>query len=109
MLTQLGCIVTQARSGLDAIRDVSMQGFDMIFMDMQMPEMDGLEATRLIRAGDGPNADTWIIALTANAMHSDQDACREAGMNDFLSKPFNRESLTSVIDRGLTNLSKADG
>jgi CheY-like chemotaxis protein len=70
-------------------------------MDMQMPEIDGLEATRRIRAGNGPNANTWIIALTANAMQSDQEACREAGMDDFLSKPFSREALATVIDRGL--------
>jgi CheY-like chemotaxis protein len=73
-------------------------------MDMQMPEMDGLEATRRIRAGDGPNTNSWIIALTANAMQTDQDACRDAGMNDFLSKPFNREALATVLDRGLGNI-----
>jgi CheY-like chemotaxis protein len=72
-------------------------------MDMQMPEMDGLEATRQIRAQTGPNQSTYIIALTANAMQADKDACRAAGMNDFLSKPFNRESLAQCIAKGLAD------
>jgi CheY-like chemotaxis protein len=70
-------------------------------MDMQMPEMDGVEAARRIRAGAGPNQNTYIIALTANAMQSDKDACTAAGMNDFLFKPFNRESLAQCIRKGL--------
>jgi CheY-like chemotaxis protein len=66
-------------------------------MDMQMPEMDGLEATRRIRSQAGPNAQTPIVALTANAMQSDQEACRAAGMNDFLSKPLNRQRLADCL------------
>ena len=108
LLERLGLTFDLAENGRQALEAATAKTYALILMDMLMPEMDGLEATRLIRAGDGPNADTWIIALTANAMQSDQDACREAGMNDFLSKPFNREALTSVIDRGLTNLSKAN-
>jgi CheY-like chemotaxis protein len=75
-------------------------------MDMQMPEMDGLEATSQIRAQPGPNQATYIIALTANAMQADKDACNAAGMNDFLSKPFNRESLAQCIAKGLAKTEK---
>jgi CheY-like chemotaxis protein len=72
-------------------------------MDMQMPEMDGLEATRQIRLLDGPNARIPIVALTANAMQSDQDACRTAGMDDFLTKPINRDSLTACLARWIAS------
>lgn len=81
--------------------------YALILMDMQMPEMDGLEATRQIRAQAGPNQNAYIIALTANAMQSDKDACHAAGMNDFLSKPFNRESLAQCIAKGLASTMQA--
>jgi CheY-like chemotaxis protein len=99
LLRKLGYTFELAENGLEAIDAAETKVYALILMDMQMPEMDGLEATRRIRAGNGPNANTWIIALTANAMQSDQDACREAGMNDFLSKPFNPKALSKVLDR----------
>jgi CheY-like chemotaxis protein len=64
-----------------------------------MPEMDGLEATRQIRSLDGPNKLTPIVALTANAMQSDHEACRAAGMDDYLTKPINRDDLTACLAR----------
>jgi len=70
-------------------------------MDVQMPVMNGIEATEKIRAGSGPNKPTPIVALTANAMQSDKDACFAAGMNDFLTKPFTKEGFSQVIDRHL--------
>ena len=63
------------------------------------PVLNGFEATRSIRAGSGPNARTPIIALTANAMQSDKDACLDAGMDAFLTKPFNKEGLAECIER----------
>ena len=101
LLGKLGYTFELAENGLEAIDAAETKAYSLILMDMQMPEMDGLEATRRIRAGNGPNASTWIIALTANAMQSDQDACREAGMNDFLSKPFTPKALSDVLGRGL--------
>lgn len=104
LLGRLGHTFDLAENGRKAVEAAEAKAYALILMDMQMPEMDGLEATRRIRAGDGPNASSWIIALTANAMQSDQDACRDAGMNDFLSKPFNREALATVLNRGLGNI-----
>jgi signal transduction histidine kinase/ActR/RegA family two-component response regulator len=102
LLQRMGCEADLAENGKLAVQAASNRAYDLILMDMQMPEMDGIEATRCIRGQDGgPNQKTYIIALTANAMQSDRDACREAGMNDFLSKPFNRESLAQAIERGL--------
>ena len=67
-----------------------------------MPEMDGLEAARRIRALPGLNARVPIVAMTANAMSSDQEACRAAGMDDFLAKPFSRASLAACLGRWTT-------
>lgn len=102
LLERLGFTYELAENSREAIKVAETKAFDLILMDMQMPEIDGLETTRRIRAGNGPNASCWIIALTANAMQSDQEACREAGMNDFLGKPFSRSELATVIDRGLS-------
>jgi CheY-like chemotaxis protein len=74
-------------------------------MDMQMPEMDGLEATRQIRASNLPAASVPIIAMTANALPRDEERCIEAGMNDFLAKPVNRDKLISAISSALTSQS----
>ncbi len=101
LLGRLGYTVDLAVNGVAAVAAAAARPYDLILMDMQMPEMDGLEATRQIRAQPGPNQATHIIALTANAMQSDRDACGAAGMNDFLSKPFNRESLAQCIAKGL--------
>jgi signal transduction histidine kinase/ActR/RegA family two-component response regulator len=101
LLERLGYTFELAKNGRDAVDAAEIKAFQLILMDMQMPEMDGLEAARKIREGNGPNANTWIVALTANAMQSDQEACHAAGMNDFISKPFSRDTLDSAISRGL--------
>jgi signal transduction histidine kinase/DNA-binding response OmpR family regulator/HPt (histidine-containing phosphotransfer) domain-containing protein len=101
MLTQLGCSVTEAKSGLEAIREASMQGFDLIFMDMQMPEMDGLTATRHIRAAPGLNQTVPILALTANAFAEDARRCLDAGMNEHLTKPIRKHVLEAALGRHL--------
>ena len=104
LLWRLGYDADIAENGIEAVTAASQQRYGLILMDMQMPEMDGLEATRQIRATDGPNRHTPIVALTANAMQSDQEACRTAGMNDFLTKPFNREILAKCLQRWLNQV-----
>ena len=99
MLKQLGCEVATAGTGLEAIRAATSQAFGLIFMDMQMPEMDGLDATRHIRATPGPNRHVPILALTANAFAEDARRCKEAGMNEHLTKPVRRHLLDAAIRR----------
>ena len=90
-----------AKSGIEALQAlVKMKvTFDVILMDCQMPDMDGFEATRRIRAGDAGEryVDIPIIALTANAMKGDREVCEEAGMNDYLSKPFDAKDLLDKV------------
>jgi signal transduction histidine kinase/ActR/RegA family two-component response regulator len=99
LLGRLGHLADLAENGLEAVEATARQRYALILMDMQMPVMDGLEATRRIRSSGGVNVDCPIIALTANAMQSDQQACRAAGMNDFLSKPFSRDVLAECFLR----------
>lgn len=101
-----GYDVLLARNGAEAVRTFqehlgSGEAIDLVLMDMQMPEVDGLEATRLIRQSGEPGADIPIIALTANAFSRDLEACRAAGMNDALSKPIDQQLLFAAIERHL--------
>jgi len=99
ILEQMGLEVTSVVNGLEAVEAAEAGGFDLILMDVQMPEMDGLEATRRIRAGGGPSAGAPILAMTANARMSDREACLAAGMTDFLAKPFTPDTLMTAIAR----------
>ena len=74
------------------------QSYDVILMDMQMPEMDGITATRIIRQSSKPQP--WIIAITANVLEEDRQACFDAGMNDFMAKPIRVEELAAIIEKG---------
>ncbi|MEM9055847.1 MAG: ATP-binding protein [Pseudomonadota bacterium] len=100
MLEQLGHAVTVAESGEAAIAAVERHRFDLILMDCQMPGMDGLEATRRLRAS-GSATDVPIVALTANAMTGDRERCLEAGMSDYMSKPFRSDDLRQMLARWL--------
>jgi signal transduction histidine kinase/AmiR/NasT family two-component response regulator/HPt (histidine-containing phosphotransfer) domain-containing protein len=97
LLRGLDVNVDMAADGLEAVEAASSFLYDVIFMDMRMPEMDGLTATRAIRAKGGQLAAVPIIALTANAFAEDVKACFDAGMDEFLPKPVNRERLLSSL------------
>jgi len=97
-LAPLGAAVTFVTNGREAVEACAVQPFDVILMDVQMPVLDGMEATRRIRAGDGPNAGTPILALTADALDSQREACARAGMNGHVAKPIDpRALLTSIM------------
>jgi CheY-like chemotaxis protein len=96
MLQKLGHAVTIADDGARAVELVARHTFDLVLMDMQMPRLDGLEATRLIRAAGHALP---IVAMTANAMDSDRQRCLDAGMDDFLAKPVRTRELAEVIAR----------
>jgi PAS domain S-box-containing protein len=99
ILEEVGFSVETVSNGAQAVEAARRGGFDLILMDVQMPVMDGLQATRLIRELGGAAAHIPVIALTANAMRSDQDACLAAGMDDFVSKPLELENFLGVIGR----------
>jgi signal transduction histidine kinase/ActR/RegA family two-component response regulator len=106
LLERLGCSVTLARNGIEAVELAGKSHFSIIFMDCQMPEMDGFEASRTIRSrlGDKP----VIIAMTANALPGDRERCLEAGMNDYLAKPFQSSDLVLLLDRYLPAVELVD-
>ncbi|GJL90644.1 response regulator [Hyphococcus sp.] len=97
IIKRAGHSVEVAQNGAEAVDAVMLAEYDIILMDMHMPEVDGLEATRRIRRLDGPMRRAPIIALTANAMAADRQKCIAAGMDDFLSKPFEPSDLTSLL------------
>jgi CheY-like chemotaxis protein len=108
MFERMGYKITIASDGLEAVKMVKENGsYDIIFMDMQMPHMSGMEATKEIRKWEANKAQssklkaqserTPIVALTANAMQGDREKCLEAGMDDYLSKPFKREDIQRAI------------
>lgn len=96
MLGNLGCRPTIVSNGLEAIEALERSEFDVVLLDCQMPELDGYETTRRLRAN---GVTLPIIALTANAYREDRERCLESGMNDFLSKPFSLVQLSQVLER----------
>jgi two-component system, sensor histidine kinase and response regulator len=105
MLQRVGLEVALATDGRAAVGAVHEHPFDLVLMDIQMPVMDGLDATRAIRAGQaGRPVRTPIVALTANAMPGERDLCLAAGMDDFLPKPFSSHQLHELLARWLTKL-----
>ncbi|MBP1910208.1 PAS domain S-box protein [Methanolobus bombayensis] len=108
ILQKLGITADVANNGLEAIEALETIAYDLVFMDIQMPEMDGLEASRHIRNEQSSviNHNVPIIAMTAHAMKGDEDKCIEAGMNDYLPKPVNLEALAQVIDKWTDQVSE---
>jgi PAS domain S-box-containing protein len=99
MLVNLGYRVEKAGNGREAVEAATNNYYDLIFMDIQMPKMDGHEATRKIRKLDGARSEVLIIAITANTQESDRQACLESGMDDFIGKPFVKNELVRMLDR----------
>ena len=97
LLSRMGYEADIAANGLEAVEAVDRQRYDLILMDVQMPEMDGLEATRSIVQRTPFEARPWIVAMTANAMDGDRERCLEAGMNGYISKPIRVAELVAAI------------
>jgi CheY-like chemotaxis protein/HPt (histidine-containing phosphotransfer) domain-containing protein len=106
LLTNLGCTVTVAQDGEQALGMVQREAFDLVLMDCQMPRMDGFEATRRIRQWErsvSGRAPVPIVALTANALSGDREACLAAGMVGYLSKPVTAARLADALSRHLAS------
>jgi CheY-like chemotaxis protein len=104
ILKRLGYEADISVNGKDVLEIVSEKTYDLIFMDVQMPEMDGLEATRMIRLC--PSVQPVIIAMTANAMLGDREECLRAGMDDYISKPLNFEELVRMLEKWAIHIKK---
>jgi len=102
ILTPMGCDIVSAADGLLALKLCEINRFDVIFMDVRMPEMDGREATRRLRAGGGPNAGVPVIAVTADTGPEDVAACMAAGMTYFVSKPLTPPALLGALQHVLS-------
>ena len=99
LLARMGFAADLVCNGADALEAVQKQRYDVVLMDMQMPVMDGISATREIRCLPGPERDVPIIALTANALLGERESCLAAGMNAFLTKPIQPNALRTTILR----------
>ena len=95
ILSKLGYEARLAENGREVTEMANLRNYDLIFMDVQMPEMDGIEATKMIRKY--MDVQPLIIAMTANAMKEDKDECLGAGMDDFLSKPVKLEEVVNML------------
>ncbi len=99
MLGKLGYRADPVANGIEALEGLARQPYDLVVMDMQMPELDGLEATRRLRTHVPATAAPYVLALTANARKEDYHACIAAGMHDFLSKPMRIDDLMAALER----------
>ncbi|AFZ13077.1 response regulator receiver protein [Crinalium epipsammum PCC 9333] len=99
MLKQLGLKADLATNGLEVLDALRHQQYDVVLMDVQMPEMDGIEATRQIRQEWNQENSPWIIAVTANTIGGVREECLNVGMNDFISKPLNKDVLMEALSK----------
>lgn len=109
-LSKLGCRVDVVSNGKEALEALGRQTYDLVFMDVQMPVLDGLEATRMIRKGLVPvkNPRVPIIAMTAHALPGDREVCLKAGMDDYVPKPLRLEELQAAIERQKNRAAQGD-
>ncbi|MGB1539635.1 MAG: response regulator, partial [Rickettsiales bacterium] len=108
VLKKMGCVVDLAGDGLEGIRQAVFRNYDIIFMDCQMPELDGYEATKELRSREAAEKTPHkiIIAMTANAMQGDRELCLKAGMDDYLTKPIREDELFSMLQKWLPERKK---
>jgi CheY-like chemotaxis protein len=97
LLEKLGCKVDVVANGKEAVEMIAGIDYDMVLMDVMMPEMDGFKATGEVRREDRPHHRVPIVAMTANAMQGDRERCLEAGMNDYVSKPVHSADLQRIL------------
>src|SRR6185312_12628656 len=98
-LESLGFVADTAANGAEVLQLLSKTSYDLIFMDCQMPEMDGFEATREIRRREVGKARVPIVAMTANALEGDRQRCLDAGMDDYVAKPVKADGLKPLLER----------
>ena len=98
MLSKFGYTAQAANNGEEVLECLARRRFDLILMDIQMPELDGFEATRIIRESNKSYSKIAIIAMTANAMKGDDDRCIKAGMDDYISKPIDADTFKQKLD-----------
>ncbi len=108
MLEKMGCRVDVAANGVEAVRRATQLTYDLIFMDCQMPAMDGYEATTEIRRQENGSRHTPIIAMTAHVMQGDREKCIQAGMDDYVPKPIKKEILSQVFNKYGWPMRRAD-
>ena len=104
VLDRLGYRADVAGNGIEVLDALQRQTYDVVLMDVQMPDMDGLEAARKIREQWSDHTKPWIVAMTANAMQGDREMCLEAGMNDYVTKPIRFEHVVASLKRGWESL-----
>ena len=115
MLEGLGCEVVAVKNGVEALEQIENGSFDLVFMDLRMPEMDGFAATGAIRERENESARAGakphlpVVALTACAMQSDREECLAVGMDDYLSKPFGRSALRAMLERWVSQTPRMAG
>ena len=104
LLEEFGYEYTVAQNGIEAVRLITTQSFDLVLMDVQMPGIDGFEATRQVRVWEGEQGRRHmpVIGITAHAMAGDRERCIAAGMDDYLSKPFHPDEFQNKIAAMLT-------
>ncbi|RZL88984.1 MAG: response regulator, partial [Variovorax sp.] len=99
LLQQMGYRADLASNGIEAVESVQRQPYDVVLMDVQMPELDGLDATRQICTLQAAGHRPRIVAMTANAMQGDQEMCLAAGMDDYLTKPIRVDRLVEALNQ----------